>query len=101
MPSRVGLCRFTGMACKCATGSTSTIIAARSSPRSSAGGPVRFTTSPAAVLCPTSRWSAEMPFEEGLRHTIDWYRTNPEWVAHVKSGEYQHYYERNYGGRAV
>jgi dTDP-glucose 4,6-dehydratase len=46
-------------------------------------------------------WKAEMPFEQGLQATIDWYRTNPEWVARVKSGEYQHYYERNYGGRAV
>ena len=46
-------------------------------------------------------WKPEMPFEQGLAATIEWYRANPEWVAHVKSGEYQHYYERNYGGRAV
>ncbi len=46
-------------------------------------------------------WKAEMPFEEGLKATIDWYRANRDWVARVKSGEYQHYYERNYGGRAV
>jgi dTDP-glucose 4,6-dehydratase len=46
-------------------------------------------------------WKAEQPFEEGLRATIDWYRSNPGWVARVKSGEYQQYYERNYGGRAV
>jgi dTDP-glucose 4,6-dehydratase len=46
-------------------------------------------------------WKAEMPFEQGLQATIDWYRTNPEWVGRVKSGEYLHYYERNYGGRAV
>ena len=46
-------------------------------------------------------WKAEMPFEEGLKATIDWYRTNTAWVSRVKSGEYLHYYERNYGGRAV
>ena len=46
-------------------------------------------------------WKPEMPFEEGLKATIDWYRTNPAWIARVKSGEYQNYYERNYGGRAV
>jgi dTDP-glucose 4,6-dehydratase len=46
-------------------------------------------------------WKAEKPFEEGLRATIDWYRSNPGWVARVKSGEYQQYYERNYSGRAV
>ena len=46
-------------------------------------------------------WRAEMPFEQGLQATIDWYRSHAEWVARVKSGEYLHYYERNYGGRAV
>jgi dTDP-glucose 4,6-dehydratase len=46
-------------------------------------------------------WKAEKPFEEGLRATIDWYRANPGWVGRVKSGEYQQYYERNYGERAV
>jgi dTDP-glucose 4,6-dehydratase len=46
-------------------------------------------------------WRAEMPFERGLKTTIDWYRTNTAWVARVKSGEYLSYYERNYGGRAV
>ena len=46
-------------------------------------------------------WKAEMPFEQGLQATIDWYKSNAAWVARVKSGEYLHYYERNYGGRAV
>ena len=32
---------------------------------------------------------------------LDWYRANAAWVANVKSGDYQHYYERNYAGRAV
>ena len=30
---------------------------------------------------------------------IEWYRANAAWVGHVKSGEYQSYYEQNYGGR--
>jgi dTDP-glucose 4,6-dehydratase len=46
-------------------------------------------------------WKAEKPFEEGLRATIDWYRSNAAWIAHVKSGEYQSYYDRNYANRAV
>jgi dTDP-glucose 4,6-dehydratase len=45
-------------------------------------------------------WKAEVPFEEGLRTTIEWYKAHPDWVARVKSGEYQHFYERNYGQRA-
>jgi len=44
-------------------------------------------------------WSAQVLFEEGLRQTVEWYRSNPEWIAHVKSGEYQSYYERNYSRR--
>jgi len=46
-------------------------------------------------------WTARVPFEDGLRATIDWYRANTAWTAHVKSGEYQKYYHSNYGGRAV
>jgi len=44
-------------------------------------------------------WHAEVPFEQGLRHTIEWYRENPAWIARVKSGAYQSYYQRNYAGR--
>ena len=46
-------------------------------------------------------WKPRMPFEEGLRSTIAWYRSNGPWVARVKSGEYQRFYESNYGGRAI
>src|SRR5436190_4276053 len=46
-------------------------------------------------------WKAIVPFEEGLRATIDWYRSNTAWTARIKSGEYQNYYQSNYGGRAV
>jgi dTDP-glucose 4,6-dehydratase len=41
-------------------------------------------------------WKPEVGFEDGLNATIEWYRANAEWIAHVKSGEYQSYYERNY-----
>jgi dTDP-glucose 4,6-dehydratase len=44
-------------------------------------------------------WEAQMPFERGLKATIDWYRANADWIARVKSGEYQNYYEKNYAGR--
>lgn len=46
-------------------------------------------------------WKPEKPFEDGLQATIDWYRRNSAWIAHVKSGEYQTYYERNYANRAI
>jgi dTDP-glucose 4,6-dehydratase len=44
-------------------------------------------------------WEAQVPFEKGLQATIDWYRGNSDWIARVKSGEYQSYYEKNYAGR--
>jgi dTDP-glucose 4,6-dehydratase len=46
-------------------------------------------------------WSPQMDFDNGLAATIDWYRNNQEWVRHVKSGEYQKFYELNYAGRAI
>ena len=44
-------------------------------------------------------WAAQVPFEEGLWETIEWYRANPGWIARVKSGEYQNYYQSNYANR--
>ena len=44
-------------------------------------------------------WQPEVDFESGLALTVRWYRENPDWVARVKSGEYQAYYELNYGSR--
>lgn len=42
-------------------------------------------------------WTPQADFEEGLRKTIEWYRSNPDWIRHVKSGEYRRYYEMHYG----
>ncbi|MEA3359969.1 MAG: dTDP-glucose 4,6-dehydratase [Thermodesulfobacteriota bacterium] len=44
-------------------------------------------------------WQPAITFEEGIRHTIDWYLNNPEWIASVLDGSYREYYERMYGGR--
>jgi dTDP-glucose 4,6-dehydratase len=41
-------------------------------------------------------WQPQETFETGLRKTVRWYLDNPEWVAHVVSGEYQHWIERHY-----
>jgi dTDP-glucose 4,6-dehydratase len=42
-----------------------------------------------------------MDFEAGLSRTIEWYRSNSDWLERVRSGEYRSYYERNYGNRTV
>ena len=44
-------------------------------------------------------WKPSVTFEQGLSETIDWYLSNPEWLKHVTSGEYQHYYEEQYHKR--
>ncbi|PJR03461.1 dTDP-glucose 4,6-dehydratase [Avrilella dinanensis] len=41
-------------------------------------------------------WKPTMSFREGLSQTIDWYLDNENWVKHVVSGEYQHYYQKQY-----
>lgn len=44
-------------------------------------------------------WKPSLQFEEGLSKTIDWYLANEEWLEHVTSGAYQHYYEEQYATR--
>lgn len=44
-------------------------------------------------------WHPSVTFEEGLQQTIDWYFDNQEWLNHVTSGAYQHYYEDQYSKR--
>ncbi len=44
-------------------------------------------------------WKPSVTFEEGLSQTIDWYLNNEEWLKHVTSGDYQHYYDEQYSNR--
>lgn len=44
-------------------------------------------------------WSPVVPFEQGLKDTIEWYRTNLMWVETIKSGAYRSYYETQYEKR--
>jgi dTDP-glucose 4,6-dehydratase len=41
-------------------------------------------------------WKPSLRFEEGLEKTVDWYLANEKWVEQVTTGEYQHYYEKQY-----
>ncbi len=45
-------------------------------------------------------WSPLVSFEEGIRKTIQWYRSNSEWLDHARSGEYRNYYDRHYNRRS-
>jgi dTDP-glucose 4,6-dehydratase len=44
-------------------------------------------------------WKQTVSFKAGLERTVDWYLTNPEWIDSIRSGEYQHWMEKNYGRR--
>jgi dTDP-glucose 4,6-dehydratase len=44
-------------------------------------------------------WSPRVDFEPGLAATVEWYRSHQEWMQHVRSGEYQSYYAKNYENR--
>lgn len=44
-------------------------------------------------------WEPETMFTEGIRKTIDWYLENRQWMEHVTSGSYQHYYQEMYANR--
>lgn len=41
-------------------------------------------------------WEPSLQFEEGLEKTVDWYLKNQEWLDNVTSGNYQHYYNKQY-----
>jgi dTDP-glucose 4,6-dehydratase len=44
-------------------------------------------------------WAPRQAFADGLRATIEWYRTHRSWWEAVKSGAYMDYYEKMYGQR--
>jgi len=44
-------------------------------------------------------WSPTVDFTEGLRETVNWYRTHQDWVSRVRSGSYLEYYQEMYDQR--
>jgi dTDP-glucose 4,6-dehydratase len=44
-------------------------------------------------------WKPSLQFEEGLEKTVEWFLNNEEWLQNVTSGNYQTYYNDQYGKR--
>ncbi|MCS7188699.1 MAG: dTDP-glucose 4,6-dehydratase [Bacteroidia bacterium] len=44
-------------------------------------------------------WAPKVSFEEGLRETLLWYLSHPEWIEAVRSEEYTQYYIQQYKER--
>ena len=42
-------------------------------------------------------WKPDETFETGIRKTVQWYLSHPEWVQNVQSGAYQSWLEAHYG----
>src|SRR5574340_786301 len=44
-------------------------------------------------------WQPRVPFAEGLPRTVAWYRDHEAWWRAIRDGEFEAYYERQYGRR--
>lgn len=44
-------------------------------------------------------WKPEVPLDDGLSDTIDWYKKSEKWLNSVRGGEYRQYYEKYYEKR--
>ena len=45
------------------------------------------------------KWAPSVPFEEGIRQTVQWYQAHRSWWKKIKTGEYLDYYKRMYEHR--
>ncbi len=41
-------------------------------------------------------WKPAETFDTGIRKTVEWYLANPDWVAHVQSGAYRDWVQKQY-----
>jgi dTDP-glucose 4,6-dehydratase len=44
-------------------------------------------------------WQPAWSFDEGIRATIDWYRSRRDWWGPIRDTSFDQYYQRNYGDR--
>ena len=44
-------------------------------------------------------WAPRWSVEEGLRHTVAWYRDHSRWWQRIKGGEFTSWYRRQYEER--
>ena len=42
-------------------------------------------------------WTPSETFDSGIRKTVQWYLTHPQWVANVQSGAYRDWTQKHYG----
>lgn len=46
-------------------------------------------------------WQPATAFADGIRETVEWYRSHDSWWRPIKQGDFREYYERMYGKRRI
>lgn len=46
-------------------------------------------------------WKPKFSLDEALKITIDWYKDNQDWWRKIKAGEFQDYYDKQFGDQGV
>lgn len=41
-------------------------------------------------------WTSQVPFEQGIRETVQWYKNHSDWWQSIIAGEFQNYYASQY-----
>jgi dTDP-glucose 4,6-dehydratase len=44
-------------------------------------------------------WTPKIALDEGIRQTIDWYKSSTKWLVGVRDGDYRTYYQKYYENR--
>ena len=61
-----------------------------------AGHDLRYAIDPTKIETELG-WKPTYNFDTGIKQTIQWYLDNKEWWQNILSGEYSHYFEKQYG----
>jgi dTDP-glucose 4,6-dehydratase len=61
-----------------------------------AGHDLRYAIDPTKIETELG-WKPAYNFDTGIKQTIQWYLDNKEWWQNILSGEYNHYFEKQYG----
>ena len=61
-----------------------------------AGHDLRYAMDPTKIMTELG-WKPKYTFETGIGPTIEWNLTHQDWLAHIISGEYLRFMEKNYG----
>ena len=62
------------------------------------GHDLRYAMDISKITCELG-WKPEESLQSGLAKTVDWYLSHQDWVERVATGEYERYFDFQYGSR--